>query len=157
MPNARGIDLPAFRVWHSRLVNDSHVMTYRIRKKERTTVLWRLIKLEHAPTDRFPNGSAARGYLLRLPLRSNGHIDHALHDREPRQCTARRFWPNEPEHSGYIVREESNFSIIEKEDVSLMIEWARFHSCAFEQDKKMEIAERANGAVPLRVTSIRPD
>lgn len=118
---------------------------------------WRLIKLELAPTDRFPNGSAARGYLLRLPLQSNGQVDTALHQRDQRQCTARRYWPNEPELSGYILRQETIMSIVEDIGLPGAAEWARFYLCAFEQGAHVEIQEKANGSVPLQVASIRFD
>lgn len=65
---------------------------------------WKSIRLELARTKEFPEGSAGRCYLLRLPVRDDGLIDEeALGDR-PAQATVRRFWPNEADLSGYVIR-----------------------------------------------------
>ena len=66
---------------------------------------WRAIRLELAHTEEYPRGSASRAYLLRLPLGEDGAIDEALLAAAPTLATVRRFWPNEPDISGYIVRD----------------------------------------------------
>ena len=58
---------------------------------------WKRIRLELARTEGFPEGSANRAYLLRLPLDSNGFIDEAARSNRPRWATVRRFWPSERE------------------------------------------------------------
>lgn len=64
---------------------------------------WTSIRLELARTADFPEGSASRAYLLRLPLDEEGLIDaRALH-RSPARATVHRFWPNEPDMSGYVI------------------------------------------------------
>ena len=65
---------------------------------------WKCIRLELARTPDFPEGSASRAYLLRLPLDRDGHIDAAAIAAEPGQATVRRFWPSEPDMIGYVIR-----------------------------------------------------
>ncbi|GAA0280929.1 hypothetical protein GCM10009127_22700 [Alteraurantiacibacter aestuarii] len=67
---------------------------------------WSLVRLELAPTVGFPKGSPSRFYLLRLPLFRDGAIDIAALLATPRNATVRRFWPNEPDRSGYIIRND---------------------------------------------------
>lgn len=74
--------------------------------REGPVTLWSIIRLELAPTSGFPGGSAARSYLLRLPLTGDGLIDEAACASQPNKATVRRFWPNEPDQSGSIVFKE---------------------------------------------------
>ena len=71
---------------------------------------WKSIRLELAQSRDFPNGSAIRAYLLRLPLGEDGLIDGALLAERPGQATVRRFWPNEPDLSGTIVPIEGGWA-----------------------------------------------
>lgn len=65
---------------------------------------WTTIRLELARTPAFPNGSAARSYVLRLPLGSDGLIDEQEYRNHPELATVRRFWPNEPDRRGSLLR-----------------------------------------------------
>lgn len=65
---------------------------------------WKSIRLELARTSDFPEGSASRVYLLRLPLKDDGLIDEAVLRKTPARATVRRFWPNEPDMAGYVLR-----------------------------------------------------
>ena len=65
---------------------------------------WRIVRLELAGTPEFPEGSASRAYMLRLPLDEHGRIDDAALAREPAVATVRRFWPSEADLSGYVTR-----------------------------------------------------
>jgi hypothetical protein len=64
---------------------------------------WMAIRLELARTGEFPEGSASRSYLLRLPLRPDGLVDAAAVKDDPAQATVRRFWPSEPDMIGYVI------------------------------------------------------
>ena len=64
---------------------------------------WQSIRLELARTPEFPQGSASRAYLLHLPLDQNGLIDEAALRGSPSLATVRRFWPGQPDRSGYVV------------------------------------------------------
>ena len=65
---------------------------------------WTSIRLELARTPDYPEGSASRAYLLRLPLDENGLIDEPALRTSPARATVHRFWPNEPDLSGYVIR-----------------------------------------------------
>lgn len=65
---------------------------------------WNNIRLELARTKDFPQGSASRCYLLRLPLTEEGMIDEPALKAHPGRATVRRFWPNEADLSGYVIR-----------------------------------------------------
>ncbi len=65
---------------------------------------WTTIRLELARTPAFPNGSAARSYVMRLPLGRDGLIDESEYRHHPELATVRRFWPNEPDRHGYLLR-----------------------------------------------------
>jgi len=65
---------------------------------------WKLIRLELARTEEFPEGSASRAYLLRLPIGEDGMIDAAAMAKAPALATVRRHWPNEPDMYGYVIR-----------------------------------------------------
>ncbi|MFC7538098.1 hypothetical protein ACFQPG_12115 [Sphingomonas sp. GCM10030256] len=64
---------------------------------------WTSIRLELGETGEFPNGSASRAYLLRLPLADDGTLDARALESAPEQATVRRLWPSEPDISGQIV------------------------------------------------------
>lgn len=65
---------------------------------------WNLVRLELARTPEFPRGSASRAFMLRVPLDETGVIDEAALARQPAMATVRRFWPNEPDQTGYLLR-----------------------------------------------------
>ncbi|CAN5432991.1 hypothetical protein BH10PSE12_BH10PSE12_32320 [soil metagenome] len=71
---------------------------------------WTSIRLELARTQDFPNGSAARSYMLRLPLRRDGRVDETLYRHSPEMATVRRFWPNEPDQYGYLARTQAGWA-----------------------------------------------
>ncbi|WHO38427.1 hypothetical protein PMI04_018050 [Sphingobium sp. AP49] len=64
---------------------------------------WTRIRLELARTDDFPRGSAARSYVLRLPLKADGLIDEQEYRRHPELATVGRFWSNEPDRHGCLL------------------------------------------------------
>jgi hypothetical protein len=65
---------------------------------------WYFIKLELGRTAEFPSGSPSRTYLVRLPLTADGRIDEAARSADPRRATVRRYWPQQADRSGYVVR-----------------------------------------------------
>jgi hypothetical protein len=65
---------------------------------------WKSIRLELARTQEFPQGSASRAYLLHLPLDEDGLIDEPTLQRTPARATVHRFWPNERDMAGYVIR-----------------------------------------------------
>jgi hypothetical protein len=71
---------------------------------------WKLIRLELARTPEFPAGSASRAYMLRLPLQDDGLIDEAAFAASPGMASVRRFWPNEPDQQGYVIRQGAGWA-----------------------------------------------
>lgn len=65
---------------------------------------WKSIRLELGRTTEFPEGSASRVYLLRLPLTEDGLIDEGVLGTAPERATVRRFWPNQADLAGYVIR-----------------------------------------------------
>ena len=72
---------------------------------------WKSIRLELARTKEFPEGSASRAYLLRLPLDPSGLIDEEALGHTPALATVHRHWPNEPDLSGYVVRTPNGWAL----------------------------------------------
>ncbi|MGZ3172943.1 MAG: hypothetical protein ACXWJC_07795 [Croceibacterium sp.] len=66
--------------------------------------MWTLVRLELARTPDFPEGSASRAYMLRVPLNAEGLIDEEEMAERPVLATVRRFWPNESDQTGYLIR-----------------------------------------------------
>jgi len=65
---------------------------------------WQSIRLELARTVEFPEGSASRAFLLHLPLDEDGLIDEETLQGAPVRATVHRFWPNERDQAGYVIR-----------------------------------------------------
>lgn len=61
------------------------------------------VRLELARTKEFPDGSAARGYELVLPLDDNGHLDEAAWRETRARYVVRRFWDGEPDEHGHLI------------------------------------------------------
>lgn len=118
---------------------------------------WRLVRLEHGPTREFPLGSAARAYLLRIPLQSNGRIDTDTHGLDPKRSTVRRYWPNEQDRSGYVVRGEAIWELVSgsNPEEAEVIGW--FEDCKFSESAIISITEPENKAIPFEVADIRVD
>jgi hypothetical protein len=72
---------------------------------------WMSIRLELARTPEFPDGSAERGYQLHLPMRPDGLIDEAAHSSDRARATAFRFWPDERDLKGYVIRTARGWAI----------------------------------------------
>lgn len=72
---------------------------------------WKTIRLELASSWQFPRGSAGRSYLMRLPLTDQGRIDVAALDTQPMRATVRRYWPNQADMVGRLIRTPLGFAI----------------------------------------------
>jgi hypothetical protein len=66
--------------------------------------LLRRVRLALARDHDFPAGSRERGYDFIAPIDASGHLVpeawHAVKER----CRVRRFWPDQPDEIGHIVR-----------------------------------------------------
>lgn len=72
---------------------------------------WKSIRLELARTPDFPQGSPSRAYLLRLPLDEQGMIDEQALGLAPAMATVHRFWPNERDRTGYMIRTAAGWAM----------------------------------------------
>ncbi len=72
---------------------------------------WKSIRLELARTPDFPQGSASRAYLLHLPLDPEGLIDEGTLEKSPARATVHRFWPNERDRAGYVIRTQHGWAL----------------------------------------------
>ncbi len=62
------------------------------------------IRLELARDPDFPAGSPEHGYAFTAPLGDDGHIDATAWKANRDLCRVRRFWGDEPEQLGHLVR-----------------------------------------------------
>jgi hypothetical protein len=62
------------------------------------------IRLELARNREFPEGSNRRGYEFVGPLDGGGHLDPAQWKKNRDRCIVRRFWANEDDEYGHLVR-----------------------------------------------------
>jgi len=62
------------------------------------------IRLELARDPEFPAGSHAHGYSFTAPLDGAGRIDAGAWKAARERCRVRRFWGDEPEQIGHLVR-----------------------------------------------------
>ena len=66
--------------------------------------VWSRVRLELARSHEFPEGSTRHGYVLVLPLDSDGRLDEELFHKAPELCTLHRFWEGEGDAIGRLVR-----------------------------------------------------
>jgi len=118
---------------------------------------WNVVRLELARTPEFPGGSASRAFMLRVPLDRDGLIDEASLARRPAMATVRRFWPSEPDQTGYIVRNGASwafsYAVGEEDDEKL------FHLEAhpLRTGDYVTITEPNGACYPFRVARSQPD
>ena len=72
---------------------------------------WKVIRLELASSWEFPRGSVGRSYLIRLPLTDEGAIDMETLESQPAHATVRRYWPNQADMLGHLVRTPMGYAI----------------------------------------------
>ncbi len=118
---------------------------------------WTLVRLELARTPEFPEGSASRGYLLRLPLGDDGLIDEAARSGQPARATVRRFWPAETDQAGYLVRKGRgwafSYALGEDDDESLY----HLEAHPIRLGEYVTLTEPDGRRLPFRVASFRAD
>jgi len=62
------------------------------------------VRLELAVNPDYENGSDKCGYMLQLPLTEDYFIDEAAYEKHAERFKVTRYWENEPERSGRLVR-----------------------------------------------------
>ena len=118
---------------------------------------WNLIRLELARTPEFPAGSASRAYMLRVPLDAEGRIDETALARKPAMATVRRFWPNEPDQSGSLVRKGRgwafSYAVGEDDDEDLY----HLEAHPLRIGEYVTLTEQDGRQFPFRVVRSQPD
>lgn len=118
---------------------------------------WTLARLELARTPEFPEGSASRAYLLRLPLGDDGLIDDAALAEDPAQATVRRSWPDQADQSGYLVRKGRgwafSYALGEDDDEALY----HLEAHPIRLGEYLTLTEPDGTRLPFRVASVAAD
>ena len=116
---------------------------------------WKSIRLELARTNEFPEGSVSRAYLLHLPLDDDGFIDEQALGHLPAQATVHRFWPNEPDLSGYVIRTPRgwalSYAIGEEDDETVY----HLETHPIRIGEYITLTEPDGRQLPFRVASLR--
>lgn len=114
---------------------------------------WKCIRLDLARTEDFPQGSAGRSYLLRLPLGEDGRIDEAALRGNPGHATVRRFWPSQPDMIGSVVRTASGWAFCyEPEEGERHF---HFEAGPMRLGGEIVLTEPDGSPLPFRVASLR--
>jgi hypothetical protein len=117
---------------------------------------WKNIRLELARTREFPDGSASRCYLVRLPLDEQGLIDEEAVGTAPARATVRRFWPNEADMSGYVIRTPGGWAFSyrpgEEDDESVF----HLETHPIRLGEYITLTEPDGERRPFRVASLKP-
>jgi hypothetical protein len=66
---------------------------------------WKTVRLELARTPRYPEGSSAHAYVLRLPVDDNGIVETKPLREAAVHPTVRRFWPKQPDQTGVVIKQ----------------------------------------------------
>lgn len=117
---------------------------------------WQSIRLELARTPDFPEGSASRAYLLRLPLNDDGLIDADALGRAPDRATVRRFWPNQPDMSGYVIHTPHGWAFsyeIGEEDDEIVF---HLESHPMRIGEYITLTEPDGSRLPFQVAGVKP-
>ncbi len=62
------------------------------------------VRLELARDHDFPQGSNRHGYEFVAPIDGDGHLEPAAWKSHRRDCKVRRFWGDEDEETGHLIR-----------------------------------------------------
>jgi hypothetical protein len=116
---------------------------------------WKNVRIELARTSDFPQGSASRAYLLRLPLDENGAIDEHAIQSDPAHATVRRFWPSERDRSGRIVATPEGWAVRYDPGDADGDAVYRVETEAVHLGGEIRVTEPDGRLLPFRVASLR--
>ncbi|MBB3764923.1 hypothetical protein [Sphingomicrobium lutaoense] len=116
---------------------------------------WYAVRLELARTPAFPQGSAARGYILHLPVGRAGVIDGEAIRKTSSRAIVRRFWPNEPELVGQLIPTGGDwaFSYRDGPDDDEML--ARLANHPISAGNYLTITEADGDVCPYRIAEMK--
>lgn len=114
----------------------------------------KLVRLELARTQEFPEGDPHHGYEIRMPLSSNGHIDEKAYKASAQLCTVRHFRPDDADKRGQLVHTKGGWAISylpgDADDEPVL----KLGSHVFRTGEYVAIVERDGGEQVFRVVSI---
>ena len=113
---------------------------------------WKRIRLELGQTKDFPTGSVGRGYLVQLPVDSEGRIDEAALALKPHRATVKRYWSTEPDEGGVVVaaRDRLTMRCNGGGERAVLLDGLRIRL-----GEQITVLEPDGGALPFRIASIR--
>ena len=117
---------------------------------------WKSIRLELARTADFPEGSVSRTYLLRLPLNRENLIDELALKEAPALATVHRYWPNEPDMIGNVVRTAKCWAISYESGEEDDEEVFHLEILPIQEGNHLILTEPDGRRLPFRVASVRP-
>ncbi len=115
------------------------------------------IRLELARTPDFPEGSSSCGYEFVAPLDAGGQLDPSAWPQVKGACTVRRFWNNQPDEHGTLIRRRNGtwaFSYAPGDDDDEPI--FRFDRHLFIEGEYATVTEHDGVARPFRVVKVTP-
>ena len=120
-------------------------------------MLIKKIRLELARDHDFTNGSPAHGYEFTAPVDADGHILAEEWRANRNKCRVKRFWGNDPEEVGHVVRKPGgawafHYDINGDEDDDET--GYRFASHKFEPGEYVSIMEHDDVLRTFRVVSV---
>jgi hypothetical protein len=115
---------------------------------------WYSIRLELARAPDFPGGSPSRCYLLRLPLSGEGRIEDEAIAAEPGRATVRRFWPNEPDLHGHLVRTGNGWALSFRADDEQDGNVFRLEADALRIGNQIMLTEPCGLRLPFKVAAV---
>ena len=117
----------------------------------------KLIRLELARTQQFPEGNANHGFELVAPLDTEGRLGAAAWRTAPGLCGVRRFAPDEDDEHGRLIRTRNrgwafSYRLGEEDDEPIY----RLAEHRFRAGDYVSITEHDGQTRPFRVVSVRP-
>ncbi|MGF1606833.1 MAG: hypothetical protein ACFB22_10885 [Rhodothalassiaceae bacterium] len=119
--------------------------------------MFHYVRLELGRTKDHPDGSAAHGYILHVPLDADHHIDREAWSAHKKDCRVTRFWPGEPDQHGQLIHTRHRswaFSYEPGEDDDEPIFHLEQHRLA--PGDYITIRETDGESLPFKVVSARP-
>lgn len=114
------------------------------------------IRLELARTPDHPNGSPEMGYEFVAPIDDSGQFDAEEWKRSRKDCTVRRFWPQEDDEIGHLVhtgrRWAFHYDGMEPEDDEPIFAFDRH---TVKEGEYISITEHDGVQRPFKVVSVR--
>lgn len=117
-------------------------------------MIWKTVRLELAPTAKFPRGSAGRAFLLNVPIDKNGCIDRAAIENNPARATVRRFWASEPDSFGLIEAFEGSWTLQCRQN-GREFETFFLEGTPLSLNARVNVRSAEGTELPFRVASIR--